>query len=399
MSVIKVNLPVGEIPVMGKQVSFKAPCDCKAAEAIQIDGVNYIVCDAMGRCVTGIGGVWNVGEIVSVILDTTQKKAFIQNGATLPQYNEHWWAIQHGVGGSGYREVKTPISRNYILHATSDIYGMGGTFIKQYASEVEFDADGNPTLKNPTNWTRSAPQSYDECEAYAKAILALAPCYISVENFPDTNLVIMYIPENATCTNRSGNGTIDWYNYPLDNDMDGYEETEGYQVNIQGGSIPVPALSVTGEYYEIPPGEIVYEHSTDRNAYPDSGIVDDTAYEYLGVPFEKLPVAARCETGSYTGTGTVGRENKNSLTFGFKPKMVIVSEKSYSTVGGAFYESFTWVDGMTSIVGPVGSYGNHTRYYTQTENGLSWYAETSTGSTARMQLNENGVEYRYIAIG
>ena len=80
MSVIKVTLPPGQLPVAGKQVSFKAPCDCSATEAIQIDGVNYTVCDALGRCVTGEGGVWAAGEIISVILCPEGQKAYIQNG-------------------------------------------------------------------------------------------------------------------------------------------------------------------------------------------------------------------------------------------------------------------------------------------------------------------------------
>lgn len=79
MSIVKVTLPPGEIPVEGKQVSFKAPCPCSEVEAIQIDGVNYTVCDALGVCVTGIGGVWDVGSIVSVILSVEQQKAYIQN--------------------------------------------------------------------------------------------------------------------------------------------------------------------------------------------------------------------------------------------------------------------------------------------------------------------------------
>lgn len=82
MSVIKVTLPLGEIPVTGKQVSFTAPCDCIATEAIQIDGENYTVCDSMGRCVTGKGGAWSAGEIISVILDVENKKALALNAIT-----------------------------------------------------------------------------------------------------------------------------------------------------------------------------------------------------------------------------------------------------------------------------------------------------------------------------
>lgn len=81
MSVIKVTLPPGEIPAEGKQVSFKAPCTCDQTDAIQIEGVDYTVCDALGKCVTGIGGVWDVDSIISVILSPEQRKAYIQNNA------------------------------------------------------------------------------------------------------------------------------------------------------------------------------------------------------------------------------------------------------------------------------------------------------------------------------
>lgn len=88
MSVIKVTLPTGEIPAEGKQVSFKAPCPCDQTDAIQIEGVDYTACDALGNCVTGIGGVWDVGSIVSVILSPEQKKAYVQNNASYSPVNK-----------------------------------------------------------------------------------------------------------------------------------------------------------------------------------------------------------------------------------------------------------------------------------------------------------------------
>lgn len=82
MSIVKVTLPGGEIPVNGKQVSFVAPCDCDAVNGLSIEGETYTVCDAMGNCVTGIGGFFCAGSVVSVILNTDEKKAFIQNPST-----------------------------------------------------------------------------------------------------------------------------------------------------------------------------------------------------------------------------------------------------------------------------------------------------------------------------
>ena len=81
MSVIKVTLPPGEIPAEGKMVSFKAPCTCTVTDGIEIEGVTYTVCDALGKCVTGVGGVWDTGSVVTVVLSLEQKKAYVQNNA------------------------------------------------------------------------------------------------------------------------------------------------------------------------------------------------------------------------------------------------------------------------------------------------------------------------------
>lgn len=86
MSKVKLTLPLGEVAVGGKQVTFAAPCDCSVVECIQIDGVDYCVVDALGNQVTGnpTGGVWSAGAKMSVILDVDDKKAYLLNGNTPP---------------------------------------------------------------------------------------------------------------------------------------------------------------------------------------------------------------------------------------------------------------------------------------------------------------------------
>lgn len=81
MSAIKITLPAGEIPVDGKQVSFVAPCNSATADSLQIDEGTYSIVDAMGKAVTGKGGVWDSGAIVSVILDASNKKAYMQSSS------------------------------------------------------------------------------------------------------------------------------------------------------------------------------------------------------------------------------------------------------------------------------------------------------------------------------
>lgn len=78
MSKIKLTLPEGISPVDGKYISFSAPCDCGAADAITINGVDYELLDTCQRKPTG---AWTPGSLVSVVLDCTNKKAYIQGSS------------------------------------------------------------------------------------------------------------------------------------------------------------------------------------------------------------------------------------------------------------------------------------------------------------------------------
>lgn len=75
----KINLTVSETIAKGKQISFKAPCDSKNAESLVINDVEYDIVDAVGDSVLKTFGIWAKDAIISVILNTDAKKAFIQN--------------------------------------------------------------------------------------------------------------------------------------------------------------------------------------------------------------------------------------------------------------------------------------------------------------------------------
>ena len=81
MSIIKLTLPGTTVPVDGKSVSFVAPCSCANADTLQIDDKNYDIVDALGESVTGSVGYWDAGAIVTVVLDTINLKAYLQNAA------------------------------------------------------------------------------------------------------------------------------------------------------------------------------------------------------------------------------------------------------------------------------------------------------------------------------
>lgn len=142
MSVVKVTLPGGEIPVNGKQVSFVAPCGCDAVTGLSIEGETYTVVDAMGEVVTGIGGVFCAGSVISVILDTVNKKAYLQNGVTPARVGDTLTTIRtdlgdkwllcngEGVNASEYPELSEKLNSryNFVENSYVNIKGFDGTY-------------------------------------------------------------------------------------------------------------------------------------------------------------------------------------------------------------------------------------------------------------------------------
>lgn len=128
-----------------------------------------------------------------------------------------------------------------------------------------------------------------------------------------------------------------------------------------------------------------YVNSPFPDAYPPA-VSDGYTYNPLGQLGDKVRIA----TGSYTGTGTYGSSNPNSLTFSFPPEFLVVSPNQEP------YRLFL-VRGMTkSNTSPTGgSDGNVAVAWDGST--VSWYGD-STGD-AYLQLNRRGTPYFYFAIG
>ena len=105
---LKIDLPVGATISDGKQITFKAPCDCSDVTALLIDGVAYDLVDALGNVVAG-GNSFTANAMVSVIIDTDTNKAFLQNAA-----NGIRGVTEGGTGVTSYEELKNKISFNSI---------------------------------------------------------------------------------------------------------------------------------------------------------------------------------------------------------------------------------------------------------------------------------------------
>lgn len=94
---------------------------------------------------------------------------------------------------------------------------------------------------------------------------------------------------------------------------------------------------------------------------------------------------ARIIYGSYVGTGTYGAGNPNTLTFDFRPLLLIWGDPVYDQ-----YTTVVCMRGRDNQPGPNGRiatiWGN---------NSVSWYHNSS----AQEQANSSGVSYPYVAIG
>ena len=149
-------------------------------------------------------------------------------------------------------------------------------------------------------------------------------------------------------------------------------------------------------------GSWQYVQSSDRNAYPDSGEQDGYEYEYLGIPFDNAVGAPKVETGSYVGTGTYGSSNPNSLTFGFVPKLVVITGNGVGEIGilqcsaGARFGVYMDTKLVNSATLSISVSGNSVSWYSYTpyQNG------TAVSNAAAYQLNtKSSYAYTYLAIG
>lgn len=115
-----------------------------------------------------------------------------------------------------------------------------------------------------------------------------------------------------------------------------------------------------------------------------------TTIEYLG----KLGDKARVQVVSYVGTGTYGENNKNSLTFDFPPKIVLIAMAqlySNKTYTGILYP---FVGYGSSLLGSSRGYV-YSLLCNRNENSIYWWNEDDYGN----QLNISGYKYTAIAIG
>ena len=162
------------------------------------------------------------------------------------------------------------------------------------------------------------------------------------------------------------------------------ERTSANILTSRGSQDVSTVTSSTSNYYRP-----AFTLPADFTAYtdtPTTGLYDISDNLLL-----KLP-GVQIETGSYVGTGTHGRSNPNSLTFGFEPKLVVILPTkdtippNYSAPSGILFPTMR-------VGGAITNYLNLMTEVTLTGTTLSWYS-----ATVPQQLN-GAIQYDYFAIG
>ena len=311
--------------------------------------------------------------------------------AALGKYKQYWWR----------RRAKTVVEKRTDITGTIQVTrdsSPGRQFY--YSKTVSLDPNGGVSLVSPVTLdgiassTTSANALCDSLKQYLDNV----PYYIGSDI---TDGKIYYVPTGSDIGYNLGNPgyfTFGLYRY----------SSKTFYMVLSDGSLSdekVPAQLVEGV---VPTGDWEYLRSSNRNAYPDSGIQDGYEYEYMGVPLDNAVTATKIDTGSYTGTGTYGSSNPNSLTFAFEPKLVFMFKgklPSYADINSALVlPVYGTTIGMTTEYARClfNIYGrksgdDYYLYAKKSSDGktLSWYH----GAGADDQMNDSGVTFNYIAIG
>lgn len=163
MAYIKIN---SKYPLYdGMPITFKAPCDCTAAEGLTVNSTNFIFKDAHGNALTGIGNLFGKDALVKVILDKTNGFAYIQNADSNKYLETRMSAAKAGINANS-ANINT--NRTNIATNKADIE-VNRKNIASLASKVDRD-DKRLTTIEAVVYGDLAQETEDNTVAYIKNV-------------------------------------------------------------------------------------------------------------------------------------------------------------------------------------------------------------------------------------
>ena len=290
------------------------------------------------------------------------------------KYNQHWWRRRKPVGGwsitgstiDGEGSNESPYA--YILYVYASSNAESTAYNIQYSDELDVSNSGSILgLKAPVKTLSLSHNTYTNAQQLRGKYFMRRYENTRFSN-QSADRGIAYLPKNAIIKNES----------PYNTEAVVFPDT--LMVDLKTKSVP---------------GDWEYLQSSSRSAYPDSGESGGYEYQYLGIPFENaVGPMVQIATGSYTGTGTYGEDNPNSLTFDFEPSFVLIATtaQKFWAVFSPFILSNSYVSGGYGVLGASDNWTNN--YARVIENTLSWY-----GQNIISQNNQSGITYTYVALG
>lgn len=138
-------------------------------------------------------------------------------------------------------------------------------------------------------------------------------------------------------------------------------------------------------------------YSLEPSAYPAGGFDSSGSVFYIFAGMKSILEAgcAKAATGSYTGTGTYGISNPNSLTFDFNPQLLFVWGVTADTSDSSkIFNMIIFCGSAVSITCRNSDYISRATV-TCSESTVSWYSTND----AALQGNYRNTTYKYLAIG
>ena len=219
-----------------------------------------------------------------------------------------------------------------------------------------------------------------------RAVFSLSPTELGISH-DQTNVDGSALPIANTLkiANYNGTASSQWTRSPNQKNSEYVfllsqkgDLTNGYSFNTNGArpAFTLPADFSTGTYLVGTNGAIKAEQE-----YTQGGDFSDIWGKTIPVP--------KIAAGSYVGTGTHGKNNPNTLTFPFEPKLLIISPAEHNGVAAfPMVNPWTIYSGVRAGVSFSGTILWDT-------NSVSWYAPRDQFD----QMNQSGDMYYYVAIG